>query len=83
LLGVWIDAVHGRKPLKSIVLEWIARSVQPVVARRGQPITATASKARMRKSVDRSSDQPNLRAHCMFMSEGFGIIFTSVPQSKK
>ena len=35
LSGLWIDAVHGRKPLKSIVLEWIARSVQPVVARRG------------------------------------------------
>ena len=45
LLGVWIDAVHGRKPLKSIVLEWIARSVQPVVARRGQPISVSRQAA--------------------------------------
>jgi hypothetical protein len=45
LLGVWIDAVYGRKPLKSIVLEWIARSVQPVVARRGQPISVSRQAA--------------------------------------
>jgi hypothetical protein len=35
LSDAWIDAVHGSKPLTAIVLEWIAQSVQPMVARRG------------------------------------------------